>query len=132
MTCEHNNTGTTLLGGRRYCYDCGERMFMENEPTYYQVLANSKSLLWQKLGTAGYVVQAGTIYIGARWNAEHKVWMLGRVRWCDDCQQFEVAQDVGNINHTAHEAADITHFAPDLLGTPCDSLRPAGLRSVSG
>jgi DNA-directed RNA polymerase subunit RPC12/RpoP len=128
MTCEHKKQDTTD-SGRLYCTDCGERMLDHGTPTYYQALANSRSLLWSKLGKHGYIAELGKTYIGARYNEGEKRWMLSRVIWCDDCGQFEVQQDGLSLDQRAHMPAHVTHIAPDLLGAPHDHSEQATLSS---
>lgn len=63
------------------------------------------------------MVRLGYTYIGARYNEETRVWMLGRVTWCEECSHWEVAQNKAFFERD-HSEARITHFADDILGTP--------------
>ena len=126
MDCLHNNQDETT-GGRRYCLDCGQRML--TEPSYYRVHEKTRTAQWREV-FSGSPVEPHKIYIGAQFNEETRVWMLGRVFWCDDCAQFECVQEGLGINHRDHSAAGITHYAPDLLGAPYDALRRHGLPSA--
>lgn len=93
---------------------------------YYEPLADARRLHWKKLTDAGCVVELHKTYIGARYNTEARVWMIGRVHWCDDCGHFEVAQDV-DLNQRDHSAAMVDYIAPDLLGTPYTGLKAVPL-----
>jgi hypothetical protein len=121
-------------GPREQCSYCSpdlkNREFGAPGPiSYSAVLGDARRLRWTKCdepATIPYMIELGTVYIGACWNEEARVWMLGRVFWCEECMHFEVYQEGVSIHHRDHSPARISHFAPDMLGTPYDA--PVGTR----
>lgn len=113
--CLHENTETTPRGGT-YCLSCGMRMITPPGPVYYDALRDARRRQWLPVQDL-LVPLLHKSYIGARYNEETKVWMLGRVMWCDDCGHWEVVQDL-SIHARCHSPAHISHVASDTLGTP--------------
>lgn len=81
-----------------------------------EAMADARKLRWFRADPP-VAVELHETYIGARYDEHERVWMLGRVRWCEHCGQFEVAQDKRLVER-AHEKAHITHFCADIIGTP--------------
>lgn len=118
MECAHENT-QTLRSGSTYCTDCGMRMITPPPPIRYEEhLRDGREHNWLTLEER---LAAGVLlhytYIGALYDEAEGCWRIGRVEWCDDCSQFEVAQERG-LWQRAHQAAPITHVSEDVLGTP--------------
>lgn len=120
MTCSHEQVHKTR-SGRVYCLLCGDFV---GEP--YQIPSR-----WEAIDL-GAVALPHKVYIGASFNAETNVWMLGRVQWCTECNHFEVYQEGLGINHRDHERANISHIAEDTLGVPYDAPSQLSLPSDAG
>jgi hypothetical protein len=82
------------------------------------MMEDSRRLNWTKLADHKLAIPLGKTFIGARFNEATRVWQLGRVFYCDDCDQFEMVQEGLDINQRDHSPAHVTHLAPDLLGLP--------------
>lgn len=80
-------------------------------------MADSRRLLWTDLARRTPMVELGKVYIGGRYDDKAGVFLMGRVRWCEHCNQWEVAQTL-SVHQCSHEEAWITHLAPDIMGTP--------------
>lgn len=118
MSCAHETIATSG-SGRVYCLACGLPMIDGPvPPIYYDAMRDARQRQWRALdATEGGPIRLDQTYIGARHNAETHEWWLGRVRFCEECMQWEAAQDVG-IDQRAHVAVPVTHVARDILGTP--------------
>jgi hypothetical protein len=115
--CQHKEM-QTLRSGSTYCVDCGMQMVTLPPIRYEEALRDGRQQNWLTLDER---LQAGVefhkTYIGALYDKTEGCWRIGRVVWCDDCGQFEVAQSRGLWQRT-HQAAPITHVSEDVLGTP--------------
>ena len=130
MPCNHEEVGLTSRAA--YCMECGTQVPAEPMPLYYPMMEDARRLNWIKLAEHKLAIPLGKVFIGALFDTDHKVWRMGRVEWCDDCQQFEAVQEGLTIHQRCHEAAPVTHIAPDLLGVPYEPSMSAHLRSVGG
>lgn len=104
------------------CPQCNPNFMQPIRPPrpikYDEAMRDSRKLRWRPLSAMGYCIELGRTYIGARYNEQAGVWMLGRVMWCEECGHFEMVQEGKNIHTRCHSPAHITHYAEDVLGTP--------------
>lgn len=110
-------------GGRRV--DCAQCMpdlrqpIKDPGPILMDARADGRKLRWTAMHGREYpaMIRLGITYIGARYDEEAGVWMIGRVHWCSECDRWEVTQNK-SFHEKVHTEAHITHFADDILGTP--------------
>lgn len=128
--CKHENTGLTADGRRAYCIDCGQRMEdpVRSSP-YYRALEDGRRLRWRKVGAPGCVIELSKTYIGATFNPVNKIWILSRVRWCDDMGCLVYAQETTKPGEELGLRCPVEYIAEDVLGVPTLEGKGAGLSS---
>lgn len=122
--CDHKETGTTA-GGHTYCLDCAQHL--PNETARDAALADSRVLRWRAAATAKPAPYK--TYIGAKLFPHSGIWVLTRVQWCTELEQYIYAQEQGAA--PLGIACPVDYIADDTLGVPLPVPGLASLPSVA-